>query len=46
GYTAWDPSSPAFIYETGAGKTLCIPTVFVSYTGESLDYKAPLLKAI
>ncbi|MBV2225653.1 MULTISPECIES: glutamine synthetase III [Sphingobacterium] len=46
GYTAWDPSSPAFIFETGAGKTLCIPTVFVSYTGESLDYKAPLLKAI
>ncbi len=46
GYTAWDPSSPAFIFETGSGKTLCIPTVFVSYTGESLDYKAPLLKAI
>src|SRR5690606_22024787 len=46
GYTAWDPSSPAFIYETPAGKTLCIPTVFVSYTGESLDYKAPLLKAV
>lgn len=46
GYTAWDPSSPAFIFETVAGKTLCIPTVFVSYTGESLDYKAPLLKAV
>ncbi len=46
GYTAWDPSSPAFIFEISAGKTLCIPTVFVSYTGESLDYKAPLLKAI
>jgi len=46
GYTGWDSSSPAFIYETNAGKTLCIPTVFVSYTGESLDYKAPLLKAI
>lgn len=46
GYTAWDPSSPVFIYETGPGKTLCIPTVFVSYTGESLDYKAPLLKSI
>ncbi len=46
GYTAWDPTSPAFIFETAAGKTLCIPTVFVSYTGESLDYKAPLLKAI
>ena len=46
GYTAWDPSSPAFIIETGEGKTLCIPTIFVSYTGESLDYKAPLLKAL
>src|SRR5690606_24205970 len=46
GYTGWDPSSPAFIYETSAGRTLCIPTVFVSYTGEALDYKAPLLKAI
>ncbi len=46
GYTAWDPSSPAFIFESSSGKTLCIPTVFVSYTGESLDYKAPLLKAI
>jgi glutamine synthetase len=46
GYTAWDPSSPAFIMEQGFGKTLCIPTIFVSYTGESLDYKAPLLKAI
>ena len=45
GYTAWDPSSPAFIIEIGDGKTLCIPTIFVSYTGESLDYKAPLLKA-
>ncbi len=42
GYTAWDPSSPMFIY----GVTLCIPTVFVSYTGEALDNKAPLLKAI
>lgn len=42
GYTAWDPSSPAFIF----GKILCIPTVFVSYTGESLDYKSPLLKAL
>ncbi|MDR2127380.1 MAG: glutamine synthetase III [Prevotellaceae bacterium] len=41
GYTAWDPSSPAFIID----KTLCIPTVFVSYTGESLDLKTPLLKA-
>ncbi|MGN6292792.1 MAG: glutamine synthetase III family protein [Chitinophagaceae bacterium] len=46
GYTAWDPSSPAFIMEIGEGKTLCIPTAFVSYTGESLDYKAPLLKAV
>jgi glutamine synthetase len=42
GYTAWDPSSPAFII----GDTLCIPTVFVAYTGEALDYKAPLLKAL
>lgn len=42
GYSAWDPSSPAFII----GKTLCIPTVFVSYTGEALDYKTPLLKAL
>lgn len=46
GYTAWDPSSPAFIMDIGVGKTLCIPTIFVSYTGESLDYKAPLLKAL
>ncbi|MDG1724902.1 MAG: glutamine synthetase III [Bacteroidia bacterium] len=46
GYTAWDPSSPAFIYENTAGKTLCIPTVFVSYNGEALDYKAPLLKSL
>jgi glutamine synthetase len=42
GYTAWDPTSPAFIYED----TLCIPTVFVSYTGEALDNKAPLLRAL
>ncbi|MEK9603912.1 MAG: glutamine synthetase III [Flavobacteriaceae bacterium] len=42
GYTAWDPTSPAFIF----GKTLCIPTIFVSYTGEALDYKTPLLKSI
>jgi glutamine synthetase len=42
GYTAWDPSSPAFI----VGDTLCIPTVFISYTRESLDYKAPLLRAL
>jgi glutamine synthetase len=46
GYTAWDPSSPAFLMESPNGKTLCIPTVFVSYTGETLDYKAPLLKAL
>jgi glutamine synthetase len=46
GYTAWDPSSPAFIMEGSNGKTLCIPTIFVSYTGEALDYKAPLLKAL
>ena len=42
GYTAWDPTSPAFIYET----TLCIPTIFVAYTGEALDNKAPLLRAL
>jgi glutamine synthetase len=46
GYTAWDPSSPAFILETASGKTLCIPTIFVSYTGELLDYKGPLLKSL
>lgn len=46
GYTAWDPSSPAFIMEIGQGKTLCIPTIFISYTGESLDTKTPLLKAL
>ena len=42
GYTAWDPTSPAFIY----GTTLCIPTVFVAYTGEALDNKTPLLRAL
>ncbi|MDD3723233.1 MAG: glutamine synthetase III [Lutibacter sp.] len=42
GYTAWDPTSPAFIY----GTALCIPTIFVSYTGEALDYKTPLLRAL
>lgn len=42
GYTAWDPTSPAFIY----GTTLCIPTIFVAYTGEALDNKAPLLRAL
>ena len=45
GYTAWDPSSPAFIIECELGKTLCIPTIFVSYHGESLDKKMPLLKS-
>ncbi len=42
GYTAWDPTSPAFIIDD----TLCIPTIFVSYTGEALDYKTPMLKAL
>lgn len=42
GYTAWDPTSPAFII----GDTLCIPTIFVSYTGDTLDFKSPLLKAL
>ena len=42
GYTAWDPTSPAFIF----GTTLCIPSVFVSYTGDALDYKTPLLRAL
>ncbi len=46
GYSAWDPGSPAFIFETRYGKTLCIPSVFVSYTGEALDLKTPLLKSI
>ncbi len=46
GYTAWDPSSPAFVIDNGKGKTLCIPTIFISYNGESLDYKAPLLHSI
>lgn len=42
GYSAWDPTSPAFLI----GETLCIPTIFVAYTGEALDYKAPLLRAL
>ena len=42
GYSAWDPSSPAFV----VGSTLCIPTIFVAYTGEALDYKAPLLRSV
>ncbi|MBI4375377.1 MAG: glutamine synthetase III [Elusimicrobia bacterium] len=45
GYTAWDPTSPAFIMETAGGATLCIPTIFVSYNGESLDTKTPLLRS-
>ena len=42
GYSAWDPTSPVFIMDD----TLCIPTIFISYTGEALDYKAPLLRAL
>ena len=42
GYSAWDPTSPAFVM----GDTLCIPTIFIAYTGEALDYKAPLLRAL
>ncbi len=45
GYTAWDPSSPAFIIESNSGKTLCIPTIFISYHGEALDKKLPLLRS-
>ncbi len=45
GYTAWDPSSPAFIIESTLGKTLCIPTIFISYHGASLDKKLPLLRS-
>ncbi len=45
GYTAWDPSSPAFITEVELGKTLCIPSIFFSYTGEALDKKLPLLRS-
>lgn len=45
GYTAWDPSSPAFITEVEQGKTLCIPSIFISYTGEALDKKLPLLRS-
>lgn len=45
GYTAWDPSSPAFIIESKLGKTLCIPTIFISYHGEALDRKLPLLRS-
>ncbi|MDD4294153.1 MAG: glutamine synthetase III [Candidatus Omnitrophica bacterium] len=46
GYTAWDPTSPAFIKESDNGATLCIPTAFYSYTGEALDKKTPLLRSI
>ena len=45
GYTAWDPTSPAFILDVNNQKTLCIPTIFVTYGGHSLDYKLPLLKS-
>jgi glutamine synthetase len=45
GYTGWDVTSPAYILENPAGNTLCIPTVFVSMTGEALDYKTPLLRS-
>ena len=46
GYTAWDPTSPAFLRRSPAGATLCIPTAFCSYTGEALDKKTPLLRSI
>ncbi|MCF8382787.1 MAG: glutamine synthetase III [Chlorobium sp.] len=46
GYTAWDPSSPAFLMKGGSGLTLCIPTVFISYHGEALDSKTPLLRSM
>lgn len=46
GYTIWDPTSPIFVLEYPHGNTLCIPTVFISYTGETLDKKAPLLRSI
>jgi glutamine synthetase len=45
GYTAWDVTSPAYLYETSSGATLCVPTVFVSWTGEALDLKTPLLRS-
>ena len=45
GYTAWDPSSPAFIMESATSNTLCIPSIFISYTGEALDKKLPLLRS-
>ena len=46
GYTAWDPTSPAFLLENPNGTLLCIPTAFVSWTGEALDYKTPLLRSM
>ena len=46
GYTAWDPTSPAFLMDVPGGATLCIPTIFVSYRGESLDTKTPLLHSL
>lgn len=46
GYTYWDPTSPAFLYETSSGTTLCIPTAFCSWTGEALDKKTPLLRSM
>lgn len=46
GYTAWDMSSPAFLRHNGIGTTLCIPTVFISYTGDALDKKTPLLRSV
>lgn len=46
GYTAWDVSSPAYLYESSDGKTLCIPTAFVSWTGEALDKKTPVLRSM
>ncbi len=47
GYTGWDPTSPAFLMDNGAGgKTLCVPSVYISYNGEALDYKTPLLRSI
>jgi glutamine synthetase len=45
GYTVWDPSSPAFLMEVGDGKTLCIPTIFVTYSGDAQDFKLPLLRS-
>jgi glutamine synthetase len=46
GYTGWDPTSPAFIIDSAEGKTLCIPTIFITYTGDAQDFKLPLLRSI